>query len=78
VAGREGKRGECQTGLGLFGAKPAQSEATVRAAAKRRPTRGRTEWEEDMKLPECGDRSIPALFSSADPSRVRLVRAEYL
>jgi len=33
VAGREGKRGECQTALGFwFGAKPAQSETPAGAA----------------------------------------------
>jgi hypothetical protein len=36
---------------GKFGAKPAQSETTVRAAAKRRSTRQRTEWKEDVKRP---------------------------
>jgi hypothetical protein len=36
---------------GSFGAKPAQSETTVRAAAKRRSTRQSAEWKEDVKLP---------------------------
>jgi hypothetical protein len=35
VAGRERKRGWCQTRLGWFGAKPARSETPVRAAAER-------------------------------------------
>jgi hypothetical protein len=30
-----------------FGAKPAQSETPVRAAAKRRPTRKRAQWKKD-------------------------------
>ena len=34
----------------MFGAKPAQSETPVRAAAKRRPTRKRAQWKEDAKL----------------------------
>ena len=33
-----------------FGAKPAQSETPVRAAAKRRSTRKRAQWKEDAKL----------------------------
>ncbi len=39
------------TGWGQFGAKPAQSETPVRAAAKRRSTRKRAQWKEDAKLP---------------------------
>jgi hypothetical protein len=39
---------------GSFGAKPAQSEATVRAAAKRRSTRGSPKWGEVEKLPGVG------------------------
>jgi hypothetical protein len=31
----------------MFGAKPAQSETPVRAAAKRRPTRKRAQWKKD-------------------------------
>jgi hypothetical protein len=31
----------------MFGAKPAQSETLVRAAAKRRPTRKRAQWKKD-------------------------------
>ncbi len=44
MAGREGKRGECQTAFGFwFGAKPARSETPAGAAAKRRPPeRGRS------------------------------------
>ena len=38
-------------GWASFGAKPAQSETTVRAAAKRRSTRQGTEWKEKVKLP---------------------------
>jgi len=38
-------------GWGQFGAKPAQSETTVRAAAERRSTRESTEWKEGVKLP---------------------------
>ncbi len=34
----------------MFGAKPAQSETRVRAAAKRRSTRKRAQWKEDAKL----------------------------
>ena len=33
----------------MFGAKPAQSETPVRAAAKRRSTRKRAQWKEDAK-----------------------------
>ena len=35
----------------MFGAKPAQSETPVRAAAKRRSTRKRPQWNEAAKLP---------------------------
>ena len=38
-------------GWGKFGAKPAQSETTVRAAAKRRSARQGTEWKEEVKRP---------------------------
>jgi hypothetical protein len=38
-------------GWGSFGAKPAQSETPVRAAAKRRPTRKRAQWKEDAQPP---------------------------
>jgi hypothetical protein len=34
----------------MFGAKPAPSETPVRAAAKRRSTRKRAQWQEDAKL----------------------------
>jgi hypothetical protein len=36
----------------MFGAKPAQSETPVRAAAERRPTRKRAQWKEDAKRPK--------------------------
>ncbi len=35
----------------MFGAKPAQCETPVRAAAKRRSTRKRAQWGEDAELP---------------------------
>jgi hypothetical protein len=35
----------------MFGAKPAQSETPVRAAAEPRPTWKRAQWKEDAKLP---------------------------
>jgi hypothetical protein len=56
-------------GWGKFGAKPAQSETAVRAAAKRRSTRQRTEWKEDVKRPLRFYRSIqsraPAEYAGA-------------
>ena len=35
----------------MFGAKPAQGETPVRAAAKRRSTRKRAQWKEDAQPP---------------------------
>jgi hypothetical protein len=56
-------------GWAKFGAKPAQSETTVRAAAKRRSTRWSTEWKEDVKLPlrfYLSARSPSGKFKSCD------------